>query len=66
MDQLYTVFGTMKAMIAKMNAAVQNSFVGRFFQLEERGTTMTIELNGAVATFMSMGKDNLPIPILPE
>jgi xanthine/uracil/vitamin C permease (AzgA family) len=46
----------MAAFIAKMNASVQNSFVGRFFLLEERGSNMTTELNGAFSTFMSMGK----------
>lgn len=48
----------MAAFIAKMNASVQNSFVGRFFLLEERGSNMTTELNGAFSTFMSMGEYN--------
>ena len=41
--------------IASINNSVQGSFVGRFFKMEERGTTFFTELNGACSTFMSMG-----------
>ena len=38
----------------KINDKVQNSLVGRYFEMSERGTTFTNELRGATATFMSM------------
>jgi xanthine/uracil/vitamin C permease (AzgA family) len=41
--------------IASLNASVENSIVGRYFKFKERETTFTIELNGALSTFMSMG-----------
>ena len=41
-------------MFDKLNAAVHHSFVGRFFQFEDRQATFTGELGGATATFMSM------------
>ena len=37
-----------------LNDAVQQSFVGRYFEMEKRETTFTNELRGATATFMSM------------
>jgi adenine/guanine/hypoxanthine permease len=40
--------------VEKINAAVNNSFIGRFFEMNERKTTFTAELRGATATFMSM------------
>ena len=40
--------------VEKINAAVSNSFIGRFFEMNERKTTFTAELRGATATFMSM------------
>jgi len=36
------------------NAAVNASFVGRFFKLEERGSNFTTEFKGAIATFMTL------------
>jgi AGZA family xanthine/uracil permease-like MFS transporter len=38
----------------KINAAVGDSFIGKFFEMKERKTTFTAELRGATATFMSM------------
>jgi AGZA family xanthine/uracil permease-like MFS transporter len=38
----------------KINNAVGGSFVGRFFEFENRQTTFLSELRGATATFMSM------------
>ena len=52
-----TLVGTMASFVAKLNAKVQTSFVGRYFLLEERGSNFTTELNGAFSTFMSMGKN---------
>ena len=37
-----------------INNAVENSFVGRYFELKERGTTASRELRGAIATFLTM------------
>ena len=37
-----------------MNESVQNSAIGRYFELEARGTTLTTEFKGAVATFLTM------------
>lgn len=33
---------------------IQNSFIGRFFELEERKTNFYTEFRGAVATFLTM------------
>jgi hypothetical protein len=44
------------AFVDRINTAVNGSHVGRFFKMEERGTTMTRELNGAFSTFMSLGE----------
>ena len=52
-----TLVGTMASFVAKLNAKVQTSFVGRYFLLEERGSNFTTDLNGAFSTFMSMGKN---------
>lgn len=38
----------------RINNAVQASFVGRYFEMEERKATFFAELRGATATFMSM------------
>jgi adenine/guanine/hypoxanthine permease len=40
--------------IKSINDAVKSSFVGRYFELEERKATFFGELRGATATFMSM------------
>jgi adenine/guanine/hypoxanthine permease len=40
--------------VENINNYVQESFVGRFFEMEKRKTTFLIELRGATATFMSM------------
>ena len=37
-----------------INDAIQGSFIGKFFQLEERKTDFTTELKGALATFLTM------------
>jgi len=42
------------AIFERINTSVQNSFVGRYFELEKRKTNVFIELRGATATFMSM------------
>jgi len=44
----------MTTTIDKINAAVQTSPVGRYFEMDARQTTFTTELRGATATFMSM------------
>lgn len=44
----------MAAFIDKINTAVHNSPVGRFFDFEGRNATFSAELRGATATFMSM------------
>mmetsp|Transcript_30322 Transcript_30322/g.64364 ORF Transcript_30322/g.64364 Transcript_30322/m.64364 type:complete len:579 (+) Transcript_30322:78-1814(+) len=40
--------------IKNLNDAVGKSFVGKFFQIEERGSTFSTELAGASATFLTM------------
>jgi AGZA family xanthine/uracil permease-like MFS transporter len=37
-----------------LNNAVQNSFVGRYFEMEDRKTNFTTEFRGATATFLTM------------
>jgi AGZA family xanthine/uracil permease-like MFS transporter len=37
-----------------INNAVENSFVGRYFELKERSTCATREFRGACATFLTM------------
>ena len=44
----------MVSFVKKLDDAVQSSFLGKFFTLEERGTKFSTELQGAVATFMTM------------
>lgn len=44
----------MNGFAEKINHAVEGSFVGRFFEFENRQTTFLSELRGATATFMSM------------
>jgi AGZA family xanthine/uracil permease-like MFS transporter len=41
-------------MMENINEKVNASKVGKFFKLEERGTNITIEFRGAVATFLTM------------
>jgi AGZA family xanthine/uracil permease-like MFS transporter len=38
----------------RVNGAVNDSFIGRFFEMKERNTNLTTEFRGATATFMSM------------
>lgn len=40
--------------VASLNDAVGTSFIGKFFQLNERGSTFSTELAGATATFLTM------------
>lgn len=40
--------------IESVNESVGNSFVGKYFQLKERGSTFSTELAGASATFLTM------------
>ena len=40
--------------IESLNNRVENSFVGRFFELKERGSSFTQEFRGATATFLTM------------
>jgi adenine/guanine/hypoxanthine permease len=44
----------MASLVKKVDDAVNASRVGRFFEMPERQTTFSIELQGALATFMSM------------
>ena len=44
----------MPKFIENMNEKVQSSFIGKYFQLEERGSSFTTELAGATATFLTM------------
>lgn len=41
-------------MFAKLNEKFNQSKIGKFFKLEERGSTLTREFNGACATFLTM------------
>jgi AGZA family xanthine/uracil permease-like MFS transporter len=41
-------------LITKWNNYVSKSFIGKYFKLEEHGTTFTTELVGATATFLTM------------
>jgi hypothetical protein len=40
--------------VDKVNDAIQDSVVGRFFKLEERKTNFFTEMRGGTATFMAM------------
>ena len=40
--------------LERFNARVENSFVGRYFELKDRGSSFTQEFRGAAATFLSM------------
>lgn len=41
-------------MLDNLNSAVENSAVGRYFELKERGSNFTTEVRGATATFLTM------------
>lgn len=41
-------------MLDSLNTSVNKSFVGRYFEMEDRNTNLTTELRGAVATFLTM------------
>jgi len=41
-------------MFGGIDAAIQNSPVGRYFQLEERGSNFSTEFRGALATFLTL------------
>ena len=41
-------------MLDSLNTSVNKSFVGRYFEMEDRKTNFTTELRGAVATFLTM------------
>jgi AGZA family xanthine/uracil permease-like MFS transporter len=49
-----TISGGVKRVTDRINNGVQSSFVGKYFQMEERNTNFTTELKGATATFMTM------------
>lgn len=40
--------------IEAMNERVESSFIGKFFQIKERGSSFSTELAGATATFLTM------------
>jgi adenine/guanine/hypoxanthine permease len=40
--------------IEAMNERVDSSFIGKFFQIKERGSSFSTELAGATATFLTM------------
>lgn len=44
----------MGSFVDSIDEAVNESAVGRFFELKERGRKLSIEFRGALATFMSM------------
>ena len=44
----------MVRMFESLNAAVQTSKIGKFFELEERKTSFTQEFQGGTATFLTM------------
>ena len=44
----------MGGFVDKVNSAVHNSFIGRFFEFEARNAKFTSEIQGATATFFSM------------
>ena len=45
---------TMPEFVKKIDDAFQGTWLARFFEMEERKTKFSIELQGAMATFMSM------------
>mmetsp|Transcript_27670 Transcript_27670/g.42578 ORF Transcript_27670/g.42578 Transcript_27670/m.42578 type:complete len:543 (+) Transcript_27670:98-1726(+) len=42
------------SMFDGLNEAVAGSFIGKYFEFEERGAKFTTEVSGAIATFLSM------------
>ena len=40
--------------IESINEKVESSFVGKYFQIKERGSSFSTELAGASATFLTM------------
>lgn len=42
----------MTTMLEKMDESVQNSIVGRFFEMKERKATVRAELRGAVSSLL--------------
>jgi AGZA family xanthine/uracil permease-like MFS transporter len=48
------IFDGANEAMTNMNEAVNQSFIGRFFEMKERNTNFTTEFRGATATFMSM------------
>jgi AGZA family xanthine/uracil permease-like MFS transporter len=43
----------MPAFIKKLDDSFQHTRLGKYFELEERGSKLSIEFTGAMATFMS-------------
>lgn len=43
-----------RGFLTSVNVSIGYSFIGRYFQLNERGTTFSTELAGATATFLTM------------
>lgn len=41
-------------MLDSVNTAINASFIGKFFKLEERNTNFTTEFAGATATFLTL------------
>ena len=44
----------MSGVLQKLDDAFQGSKPAQFFKMQERGTTLSTEFKGALATFMSM------------
>lgn len=49
-----SILFNMSSIVKKVDDAVQGSFIGRFFEMEERKARFSTELKGAMATFMTM------------
>ena len=43
----------MSGFIAKMDEAFKDTRLGQYFEVEKRGSKLSIEFTGALATFMS-------------
>lgn len=43
----------MNGIVAKIDESFQDTWLGRYFELEKRGSKLSIEFTGALATFMS-------------
>jgi AGZA family xanthine/uracil permease-like MFS transporter len=48
------IFDGVNQAMNRANEAVNQSFIGRYFEMKERNTNFTTEIRGATATFMSM------------